>query len=337
MKANRKKLLADLSLVKAGLATKEVLEQSTSFVFQGGFVYTYNDEIAISHPVDIDVTGALRAKEFLALLNKTADAELDLVTTDAGLEVKGKKYTATIKLSAEILLPINELEIPTEWDPLPKNFGAAVKFCLFSVSKDMTKPALTCIHAFADKVESSDNHRLTIRYFAKPFFKEPLLIPANAAKELVGFGAISYKACGGWLHFCSENDTVFSCRTYDDLLFPSLEKVIELEDSGEVKFPEDMQETLGRASIFSESQLKLDQRIKVGLDGKNLTIEGQGDAGKIKETARVRYTGEPCHFYINPDFLASVLKLKSSALVGADRLLFEDDEFIHVVALLAGE
>ena len=334
MKVSRKDLLQVLSAVQAGLATKEILEQSTSFVFADGFVYTYNDEIAISAPIDVDFEGAVQAAEFLKLLNKTPDTEIDLEATDAGLVVKSKKYTATIKLAAKILLPIDKLDIPDKWSKLPSDFAKAVGFCLFSVSTDMTKPALTCIHAFDNRVESTDNYRLTIRKFDKKYFKEPLLIPANAAKELTSFNATQYSAADGWIHFSTDDDVVFSCRTYLELAFPILEKVIELKNPGELKFPADVEEALERTSIFSASALQIEQHITVSLDDKLLTLEGSGDAGKIKETARVRYKGDPCSFKINPGFLSTILKLKSTALVGDSKLRFDDDTFTHVVALM---
>jgi len=338
MKTNRQKLLSTLALVKAGLASKEMIEQSTSFVFADGRVFTYNDEIALSHPIDLKLEGAVSASELLGLLSKAKDDELDLEVSAEGLLVAGKKFKAQIKLAAEITLPLGEVQIPDAFLPLPKEFAAAVKFCLFSASSDMTKPALTCIHATIDRVESCDNFRLTVRYFdEKKYFPEPLLIPLNAAKELAGFAPIEYAVKGGWIHFRTADDTLFSCRTYADLKYPDLWAFMELAEGGELKFPSDMREMLGRAGVFSASKIKTDERVRIGVSEGKLTIKGEGDAGRFEESSRVRYAGEPTHFYIAPQFLASVLELTDEALVGADRLKFEGDDFVHVVSLLGGE
>lgn len=338
MKTNRQKLLSTLSLVKAGLASKEMIEQSTSFVFSNGRVFTYNDEIAISHPLDLDLEGAVSAAELLGLLSKAKDEELDLEVSGEGLLVTGKKFKAQIKLAAEITLPLGEVQIPDAFLPLPDKFAEAVKFCLFSASSDMTKPALTCIHATEFWVESCDNFRLTVRYFDEHrYFPDPILIPLNAARELVSIRPIEYAVKGGWVHFCTEEDTLFSCRTYADLQYPNLDALMDVPEGGEVKFPSDMKEMIGRAGVFSASKIKTDERVRVGIAEGKLTIKGEGDAGKFEESSRVRYSGEPTHFYIAPQFLASVLELTDEAVVGVDRLKFEGNDFIHVVSLLGGE
>ena len=54
MEVNREGLLEILQRVQPALADVEMLEQSRSFVFTNERVYTYNDEIAISHPCQMD-------------------------------------------------------------------------------------------------------------------------------------------------------------------------------------------------------------------------------------------------------------------------------------------
>ena len=88
---NRKELLGALSAVRPGLANKEVMEQSCSFVFDGGMVCTYNDEIAVSHPVPEGISGAVRASELFSLLSKFPDEEIGVEVTEAELVVSGKK------------------------------------------------------------------------------------------------------------------------------------------------------------------------------------------------------------------------------------------------------
>ena len=71
MKINKVELQEALEKVKPGLASRELIEQSTSFAFMGDRVVTYNDEISISHPVkNLDVTGAVKAQTLYAFLNK---------------------------------------------------------------------------------------------------------------------------------------------------------------------------------------------------------------------------------------------------------------------------
>ena len=102
MKTNRTALLAILQAVKPGLANKEILEQSTSFIFAQGEVLTYNDEVAVRHPLpdDLPLEGAVQAKELFALPNKLKDDEISLETTENELLVSGQKTKAGIRLQA---------------------------------------------------------------------------------------------------------------------------------------------------------------------------------------------------------------------------------------------
>ena len=70
-------LLKALEIVKPGLASKEIIQQTTSFAFIEGRVVTFNDEISISHPVpDLDIQGAVQADELYKFLKKTKADEI---------------------------------------------------------------------------------------------------------------------------------------------------------------------------------------------------------------------------------------------------------------------
>ena len=51
IKVNRVELKEALERVRPGLASKDIIDQATSFAFLKDRVVTYNDEISISHPV----------------------------------------------------------------------------------------------------------------------------------------------------------------------------------------------------------------------------------------------------------------------------------------------
>ena len=78
-------LLTALETVKPGLASKEMIEQSTSFAFMNDRVVTYNDEISLSHPVkDLEIEGAIQAEQLYKLLNKLKKDEIEV-------EIKGNE------------------------------------------------------------------------------------------------------------------------------------------------------------------------------------------------------------------------------------------------------
>jgi len=204
MKVKRTEVLDALSRVEPGLAAKEIVEQSQSFVFVDGDVLTFNDEIAIAHPLDVGIQGAVKADEFYKLMSKLKEDELDITTDGGELRVKGQKKEAGIRMEAEITLPLKEIAPPKKWTQLPSKFCDALKFCIFSTSTDMTKPALTCLYVNDTSVVSCDNFRLT-RYSmgdeAKGLFPAPFLLPAAAARQLLKYAPKKYAIVGGWIHF----------------------------------------------------------------------------------------------------------------------------------------
>lgn len=329
MKINRNALLTALNAVNPGVATKEALQQSASFVFtEDGRVCTFNDDIAVSHPVEVNFTGAVPAKEFLALIGKLKGAEIELSVSEGELRVVGSKAKAGLRLEAEIHLPLDELGLPDQWEPLPSNFLPAVKFCLFSAGRDANKAALTHIHVLEDCVESCDNDRATRYFTSEDVAMRELMIPAQAARHLIGYGCDEYATTDGWLHFRNAQDVTFSCRTTEES-YPNLDRFLECK-GGKGEFPEELGEMLDRANTLSDGE-----RVNVALNGSKLTVSTEGVAGWYEEPARVKYTGKAVDFDIHPDFLVSMLKIGTSIVIAEGRLLFQTDDFVHIVKTYA--
>lgn len=331
MKLNRKSLIAALQAVSVGLAKKEVIAQSTCFVFtEDGQVVTYNDEIAVSHPIKVGFTGAVAAKELLAILNKTKAEEIELELKSGELFFKGSRAKAGLRVQSDIELPITDLAQPEEsdWKKLPANFCEALSFCLFSVSKDQNKQLLTCVHIRGQFAESSDNFRVTVFDMGKDalkVFKKNFLVPAHAAKSVVSYKPVKYAMTEGWLHFKTDTGMQFSCRTFDED-YPNVEKILNVKGN-KLQFPSKLGEIMDRASIFSEEAY-----VTISIEENKLTVSAEGLNGWFKEESRISYAGEATEFDIAPEFMKSIMKINDTAIVGEKLLKFEGEDFVHVVA-----
>ena len=352
MKVDRKHLLTTLGHLKPGLANKEIIEQSTSFIFTEGKVLTYNDEVAVQAPVEeLGFVGAVKAKEFISLLEKLKDDEIDLsVPSGAELLVKMKKSSAGIRLEQDttaihdIIRGVGE---PAEWWELPATFLPAALFCSFSAGSDMTKPLLTCLCFSGRDVWASDNFRAThydMGAAAELQFQEPLLIPASIIKDLRGYAPIEFSMTNGWAHFRNDAGVIFSCRVMEGT-YPEdvIRKIVLAGDEAKaqrVKLPEGVTEALERAGIFSSSStLKVanDNRVSISLEEGLLTLRGEGAAGWFEEESRVRYQGAPVEFEVSPDVLQEILTYTHEATIGERVLRFKGENFTHAVAVLAGK
>jgi DNA polymerase III sliding clamp (beta) subunit (PCNA family) len=334
MKVQRKQLISILAKVNPGLAAKAVIEQSECFIFQGKRVYTFNDEIAVSHPIDFELAGAVNGKKLLDTLKKGADDEIDIFIKDGMIRVHGKKSRAGLKIDEEIKLPFGEVGDNEEavWINLPEDFCKAVHFCLFSTSRDASRPLLTCVHINGDEVESCDNFRMTKYTMSDGVPDCNLLIPADAAKDLISFAPTQVAKVGGWLHFSNADDVIFCCRTYGEP-YPNLGAILECEGE-EAKLPEGIVDALERAEIFGEAAFKgTSARVTVTLGDGRMTVRGEGDHGFFEEEMRLRYKGEAT-FEIAAAFFAEVLQHTNTATIGDRKLMFNGEQWVHVVSLI---
>lgn len=334
MKVNRKELLASLESVKPGLASKEILEQSSAFVFKEGRVYTYNDLIAVSHPCPKGLSGAVQSKELHALLTRSTDDELEVEVSEAELLISGKRNKASIALQAEIMLPLAEINCKKTWAALPAEFAAAVKFVLFSAGNDITKPWSTGVHISAGAVETCDNLRLTQHTLTGKYLKgNDLLIPASACVDLVRYVPTHFAVDEQWMHFMNKAGTEFSCRTIADQ-FPDLAPFVDRKWAYKIEFHADTSAILDRASVFLEGDNKTDPTVRMKIAGGAMVISSRGNAGWFEEKVRVRATKENFEFIINPQALKDMLPLLKDCELSDDGavLKFAGENFVHCCA-----
>lgn len=330
MKINRQELIDILKAVKPGLANKEIIEQSTNLIFQNNKLVTYNDEIMVSHPIKLEVEGAVEASQLYTLLNKSKDEEINLSIEKESLLIRGKKFKAGLRITPEITLPFKNVLIPRHWNKLPEGFIDALKFCSFSASTDMSKPVLACLHLHDYDIESCDNQRLT-RYGMNNYTApKSLLIPARAVSELINYPVIEYAYNGNWAHFRTKNKVVFSSRVLNDE-YPDLSKFIRMRGS-KIIFP-DLIESLERAEIFTNTEITKERIIELILENNSLLVKSEGDKGWYEEKYRMRYSGEKVQFKINAQFLKEILVHLKEASISGDRLKFVGDNFVHILSL----
>ena len=331
-------LIKALEAVKPGLANREMrmIEQSTSFAFMEDRVVTYNDEISISYPLKgIPIQGAIKAEELYAFLSKVKTEEIEIETDDTEIRLKAGRAKAGFTLQSEIKLPLEELDEKTKWKTVPEGLMDAIKFAAFSCSSDMSRPILTCINV--DKsglIESSDNLRIT-RYEIEKLPVESFLLPATSARDLVKYNPTEMCSGKGWIHFQTKNGTVFSCRILD-VEFPDISKILEVEGV-EVSFPKTIEEILERTSVFSKKENANSGDIIVSLEKNKITLRSEGISGWSEEDANIRYSAEPVSFMVHPQLLKEIVSKVRKCILGSDRLRFEGEGWIHVVALQVKE
>ena len=205
--------------MKPGLANKEIIEQTTSFAFFEGRVVTYNDEISISHPLEgLKLEGAVIADKLYALLGKIKKEEIEIKVEGSEILISSGRIKAGLTLQSEIKLPLGE-EVMTKskWKALPEKFTKSVSFVMTSCSRDMSRAVLTAVHINKDGfIEASDSYRVARCDLGEEMPVKTFLLPASSAVEMVKFNPTYIAEGKGWIHFKTEEDSIMSCRIFED-------------------------------------------------------------------------------------------------------------------------
>lgn len=328
---NREELLSRLQSLQPGLSSREIVEQSTCFVFQAGRILTYNDEVMCSTASKLgkEFKGAVQAKPLLDLLGKLPEDELGIEFSESELVITGVKKKAGIRLEQEILLGVANVEKPETWEVLPEDFDDAIGIVSTCASNDSSKFSLTCVHFTPRWMEACDNFQL-IRYKLKMALPENTLVRSESLKHLRILGMTHFALTQAWMHFKNPNGLTLSCRRYMEE-FPDLGKMLEVSGSP-TTLPGGLAEAVQKAEIFSADNPD-DNKVVVELRQGKMRILGQGSHGWFTETKNLKYDGEPMKFCIAPKLLVDISNRHNDCEMTSTRLKVNGGKFVYVSCL----
>lgn len=334
MKINTLAFQEALTIVEPGLASKEFFEQTKSFAFKNSHVITYNDDISISHPIDrLDFEGAIKAKLLYKYLGKIDSKEIEVSINRNEFYIVSGQSKACFNLQSEVKLPLDEqIVLRGDWKQLPENFIKYVGFALFSCFKYTFNPALNCIHITKEGIiESTDSDRITRCELGEEMPVTTFLLPLDSAVEVVKLNPLYIsEPNNGWVHFKTELGTVISCRVFKGK-FPNCLPYFVLEGK-ELTFPNEFEECLERAMVFSKRDYILDECIYITVKNNLFKLEAKG-RGWFEEEQSIEYQGEPIHFEITPYLIKEIIKETQTCLYNEKRLKFEGEGWQHILQL----
>ena len=346
MKINKGQLQEALAIVKPGLATKELLEQSTSFAFLGNRVATYNDEISISHPVEgLDFRGAIKAEELYGLLSKLNEEEIKIKFKKTELLLSCGKVEAGLKLEEEIILPVeDEIGKIKKWKkiPNPEQFIKHMEFAMRTCSNDMSQVKLTCVCVCKNGyVQGSDGYRL-VQCKGEKLPISDFLIPAILVSNIATIAPIEISANDTWIHFRNKEKTIISCRMVDVEYVEQkvINRVLKMNSSNDIEFPEKIESMLDRLKTFAKRDYIFDEQIEVILSEGQMLMKATADVTKswVKEKAKVNFKGE-ITFSVTPAVFSDILKDTKFCSLNDDqtkaKFIAKDKSWEYVIMLRA--
>jgi DNA polymerase III sliding clamp (beta) subunit (PCNA family) len=318
MKVNRAELLQCLEVTQPGLSPKELIQQSSCFVFRGGRVYTFNEETSCRAPTPLpkDFEVAVPGNKLLAVLRAVRDDEVVLELKGDRLLVKGKRR-AEINAQTEIVLPYNEVDRPGEWTALNPDFAEAVQM-VESCVEDNNDSKLRFVHVHPEYVEGCDNFQMA-RYFLETGVEQSAFVRRQGLKAAVALGVTSFSDCENWIHFrCARS--IISCRKWQED-YPDYESHFDFEGL-KVALPKAVGEAAAYAEIFAQ-EIKDDPQVTVEIEKGWLRVLGEGVTGRAWEPLRINYDGPSTGFRIDPKLLASIVEKHQNCEIGNGKLRAE--------------
>jgi len=346
-KVHRIQLLQNLEAVQPGLSKKEKYEQSTCYIFLGGKVYTYNDQIACRAKTGLpkDLEGAVQAKPLLQALGlmKDDDVEIDIVdnefhvcSADPKKKEKKRSYREfAVRMDPEITLPVEKVERPEkdDWKPLHENFSEAIATVQGCAGTDESQFAFTCIHIASKWIEACDNNQLT-RFRLKTGVKVPIILKRDSIRHITPLDMTHFAETEVWIHFKNPSGIELACKRNTDK-YPKLEAYLEATGTPTI-LPKGIAEAANFTETFSK-EVKDHNLVVVTLKPGRMVIKGTGVSGWASEPKKVKYNGPPIAFSIAPSLLAEITKKHTECQISKDHLRVDGGKWTYISCLSSPE
>jgi hypothetical protein len=334
--ADRTKLIGRLEQVQAGLSTREVIQQASSFAFDKGRVTTFNEEVACSVESGLpkEFTGAIPAKPLLDIMRRIHISDIKMRVGHNELIVTAKKKEFGIVCDPNIVLPITDVETPVKkWRPLSSHFLTGVDLVQESAGKD-TSTIWVNVHIHPKYVEACNNDEMS-RFKCRTPIKGSVLVRQTAIKALPGLDLNQIQETSSWIHFRNADGLVVSLRKYADT-YPNLSPFFKIKGSP-IQLPKSLIESLDNANVFSSENADSNV-VTIALSHGRLRVHSRGMHGWYDEPKKIKYTGPKLVFMVQPKLLTEIVKNHSECeLAVGHKLKVESGRFKYVASMLNPE
>lgn len=331
VKVDRNELVSALSLVQPGLSKRAFIEQSSCFVFDEGWVVTFNDEVCVRarSPLPPDFRGAVQAKPLTDVLSNLTDQQISVKIEDKFLSIRAGGKTVELRLDREIVLPVDEVSLPERWVALPDNFKDAVDRVTPAASSSDEEFLPQCVHLSPSFVEATDRRQVA-RYDIDLPVSESFVVRAKSLAPVAALEVVKMGETKEWVHFRNKS-LVYSCRRHLEEFF-KLDKAVQV--SGErAELPTgDGEQAAKIASVFCDG--KDNDKVTVDLKPGKMIVRGEGTLGRASIPLDMVYDGDDAQFALLPGMLVQLLKgPKECEFSEGKRMIVRGDNWVYVTGL----
>ena len=332
MNIDKQELLNQLEMVSPGLSKRDIIEQSSCFIFKNKHVITYNDEISCSHPTELNIEGAVVSEHLLLLLRKINHQEIGCHVEGNELVIKRKNGRSKIRMEEKILLPYKSVNKPEIWHRLPEDFLEAIKIAKACASTDQSLFALTCLLITPKHIDACDRQQ-ACQYKIKMPIKKKFLIRRESITHLTTMDVSHMSESKDWVHFKNDSGLVISCRRYSNIEdFYPLDKILEPMGT-KLTMPKGIKDAIETSDIFVGEGPGEDGRVHIKLKANKIYVKGKCLDGENVEMRRSKYKGKDLSFVITARLLLEFTEKFQTCLVSSKKLCVKDGNFLYATSI----
>lgn len=331
-KINRDEFLNVLGRVSPGISKKGTVEQSSCFVFDQGWLSTFNDEICCRTESGLPdtITAAVHAEELLRWVENVNDDELEVWVDGSLFRIRAGRKKTGIRMESEIVLPIDEVSLPEEWFPLPAEFTDGVRQVKGAAGSSVDEFMVRCIHVHPNYVEACDRNQF-IRYELKTGVSRSFLVQAASLANIVSLDLTLIGETPDWVHFRNQR-LIFSVRQHlEDYPTDNITEALKKFNGLPCKLPKGAEVAARLGAIFAGDDK--DSRVTVQLKDNQMVVRGQGPRGWSEVPLDMNYTGSDVAFRIAPSHLGQIVDDYEECEISERRLRVSGERWVYLTRL----
>lgn len=360
--------LKALKRAAPALAPKDDIPALSSFFFDGVSVRTYDDEVAITVPCDVDIEGGVNGALLLAWLGAVSTKEFTVdggeplappprvvgyreIPPGAVVLTAGRSKITLPVISSELFAFQPEDEAPRVEIPAPINLIESMRQCAPYMGNDAAHPwrmGMT-IRVTLDQTEvfATDNTgvahgtcRLDVYGDEEEHYE--VSIPSRFVQLLLDAvkvtGVDSLMLGDGWIEANLEDGSDLFSRTQAEVRVENFENplamVMEQCDSP-VPIPDGFNELMGRTNKVLIAVKGESAKLKVGKS--SLSVSTQGELLSLADTLRMVKSHESVSVLFMPSMMLPVLPYVTDFQLCDQAIAFMGQGFEAVIATVSAE
>lgn len=232
-------MLKSLKFVQGAVAKKDFVAAMTHFKIEGGFVRSFNGQMALNSPIPFNIDCTPNASQLVKAISN-CDETVVLSMTPAGrLKVQSRAFKAFVDcLEGETphVLPEGETFVEFDGEQLIKAFETLLPF----VGNDASRPWSNGILIDKESAFATNNVCLVEYWFGSPF-PFPINVPLSAIKEMLRIKSYPTHAQMDdksiTFHYTGER---WLRTQLFDTNWPNLQRILNVSDVNPVEIHEDL-------------------------------------------------------------------------------------------------